>query len=119
MDSGRFFSRRQALKTSACGFAYLAAAGMAHREAAARLATPSAAKQPHFAPRAKRVIFLFMQGGPSHVDSFDYKPSLAREDGDMVRFDDARVLAKRRRSKSIAFSSRPGDSSVMASAGST
>lgn len=40
-----------------------------------------AAKQPHFAPRAKRVIFLTMRGGPSHVDLFDYKPELIARDG--------------------------------------
>ena len=38
-------------------------------------------KKPHFTPRAKRVIFMFMQGGPSHVDTFDYKPALERDDG--------------------------------------
>jgi hypothetical protein len=42
---------------------------------------PLAARPPLFAPRAKRVIFLFMQGGPSHVDSFDYKPELVASDG--------------------------------------
>lgn len=36
----------------------------------------------HFAPRAKRVIFLYMSGGPSHLDLFDYKPELARRDGE-------------------------------------
>lgn len=45
------------------------------------------------APRAKRIIFLFMQGGPSHVDSFDYKPVLDEQDGKMMSFDDARVIA--------------------------
>jgi hypothetical protein len=54
---------------------------------------PLAPKQPHFAPRAKRVIFLFMQGGPSQVDTFDYKPLLEREEGRMLAFDDARVIA--------------------------
>ena len=37
---------------------------------------PLAACPPHFAPKAKRVIFLYMYGGPSHVDTFDYKPSM-------------------------------------------
>lgn len=84
-------SRRQALQSSACGFGYLAASGLAHAERGSSLL---AAKQPHFPPRAKRVIFLFMQGGPSHVDTFDYKSRLAKEDGQLVTFDDARVLAK-------------------------
>ena len=71
-------SRRSALKRTACGFGYLAAAAMANREALAAV-NPLAARNPHFRPRAKRVIFLFMQGGPSHVDTFDYKPLLEKE----------------------------------------
>lgn len=89
--------RRQALKSAACGFGYLATAAMARRQAEAattRSANPLAEKPPHHAPRAKRVIFLFMQGGPSHVDTFDYKARLAKHDGEMHTFDDARVLAK-------------------------
>src|SRR5688500_8055159 len=85
-------TRRHALKRAACGFGYLALAGLASRPARA-LPNPLGAKQPHFAPRAKRVIFVFMQGGPSHVDTFDYKPLLEREDGKMLSFDDARVIA--------------------------
>ncbi len=50
-------------------------------------------QSPHFAPRAKRVIFLFMQGGVSQVDSFDYKPRLATDDGKKMPFDDARQRA--------------------------
>src|SRR5207302_6194024 len=42
---------------------------------------PLAPKAPHFPPRAKRVIFLFMNGGPSHVDTFDPKPSLEKYEG--------------------------------------
>jgi hypothetical protein len=59
----------------------------------ASAANPLAARLPHFAARAKRVIFLFMQGGPSHVDSFDYKPQLLARDGKAMPFDDARVIA--------------------------
>jgi hypothetical protein len=88
-------TRRQALRTAACGFGYLALAGLAHEAAAA--SDPLAPRRPHLVPRAKRVIFLFMQGGPSHVDTFDYKPRLARDDGRMIPFDDARTLAKTRR----------------------
>ena len=46
---------------------------------------PLAPKTPHFQPTAKRVIFLCMPGGPSHVDTFDYKPGLARDDGVSVQ----------------------------------
>ena len=87
-------SRRQALTSMACGFGFLAAAGMGHQQALGSIANPLLPKNPHFAPRAKRVIFLFMQGGPSHVDTFDYKPRLEKDDGQMVKFDDARTLAK-------------------------
>jgi hypothetical protein len=48
---------------------------------------------PHLPPKAKRIIFVFMQGGPSHVDSFDYKPAIEKRDGESIPFDDARVLA--------------------------
>ncbi len=74
-------SRRAALKTASCGFGYLAFAAMAARAAAKEKAGPLAPKPTHFAPRAKRVIFLCMEGGPSHLDSFDYKPQLARDNG--------------------------------------
>ncbi|HEY8505720.1 MAG TPA: DUF1501 domain-containing protein [Gemmataceae bacterium] len=94
----RMFSRRQALKGLACGFGYLALADLLAADAArAAAADPLAPKPPHHAPKAKRVIFLFMQGGPSHVDSFDYKPRLDRDDGKMREFDDARTLAKTRK----------------------
>src|SRR5688500_14182485 len=42
---------------------------------------PLAPKEPHFAPKAKRVIFLFSSGGVSHMDTFDHKPELFRADG--------------------------------------
>jgi hypothetical protein len=87
-------SRRFALKSMGCGFGYLAAKGLAHREANAAIANPLLPKEPHFTPRVKRVIFVFMQGGPSHVDTFDYKPRLAKDDGKALEFDDARTLAK-------------------------
>ena len=64
-----------------CGFGYLAARGLAQREADAAIANPLLPKRPHFAPRAKRVIFVFMQGGPSHVDTFDPKEALKRLNG--------------------------------------
>ena len=47
---------------------------------------PLAPRAPMFRPRAKRVIFLFMQGGPSHVDTFDYKPNLVKNDGKDIDF---------------------------------
>lgn len=79
--------RRTALKSLASGFGYLAFASLA-QEAAARDASPAtdpiASKATHFPARAKRVIFLCMNGGPSHVDLFDYKPLLGAHDGGQV-----------------------------------
>ena len=87
-------TRRHALKSMACGFGFLSAAALADRQARGSVDNPLEPKTPHFTPRAKRVIFVFMQGGPSHVDTFDYKSRLAEHDGEMLTFDDARVLAK-------------------------
>ncbi len=86
-------SRRQALSRFACGFGFLALAGMA-AQAAARGANPLVSRPGHHRPRAKRVIFLFMGGGVSHLDSFDYKPALYANDGRMLEFLDQRAIAK-------------------------
>src|SRR3954470_20462472 len=91
-------SRRTLLLRTAVGFGSLALASLFAEESNAESATAAAAnplapRLPHFAARAKRVIFLFMQGGVSHVDSFDYKPELLKQDGQNLKFDDARVLA--------------------------
>src|SRR5687767_2118573 len=86
-------TRRAALRRAACGFGFLALAGMAANRAGSQVPNLLAAKNPQFRPRAKRVIFIFMQGGPSHVDTFDYKPLLEKQDGKMLGFDDARVIA--------------------------
>jgi uncharacterized protein DUF1501 len=79
------FSRRDLLRTSANGFGFMALAGLLGREAQAAAkpqpAGPLAPKSPPFAPKAKRVIFLFMHGGPSQVDTFDPKPALKRDNG--------------------------------------
>jgi hypothetical protein len=77
------FSRRHVLQQASAGFGFLAFAGLANLQAAdeAKKQPPLAPKSPHFRARAKRVIFLCMQGGPSHVDSFDYKPNLIRDHG--------------------------------------
>ena len=79
-------SRRQILKSAASGFGYLAFAGLAH-EAQVRAAPkdPLASKPGHHRARARRVIFLCMNGGPSHVDLFDYKPELQKRSGQPLR----------------------------------
>ncbi len=85
-------SRRRSLQSLACGFGHLALTGLAQQAGAA--ANPLMPKLGHHVARAKRVIFLFMAGGVSQVDSFDYKPTLDKFDGQMREFDDARTLAK-------------------------
>ena len=77
-------SRRTMLKTTGSGFGYLAFAALAHEQAARANGardTLLAPRKPHFKARAKRVIFLCMEGAPSHVDTFDYKPRLNADDG--------------------------------------
>lgn len=81
MSFHEFLNRRQMLKSSANGFGYLALASLLAEESSAKDLDPLRPKKPHLRPRAKRVIFLFMKGGPSHVDTFDYKPNLQRDDG--------------------------------------
>src|SRR3954463_16583451 len=75
------FSRRALLKSLSSGFGYLAFAGLGAGAPPAPPESPLVPKAPHFAPRAKRVIFLCMRGGPSHVDTFDYKPKLTAKTG--------------------------------------
>jgi hypothetical protein len=70
-------SRRDFLRRANMGFGWLAFAGLAAESARAEISTT----RTHFPPRAKRVIFLFMDGGVSHVDSFDPKPELSKQSG--------------------------------------
>jgi hypothetical protein len=74
----RPMSRRAALRAAASGFGFL---GLADLLAAASSGNALAPRPPQFPARAKRVIFLFMHGGVSHVDSFDYKPRLVSDNG--------------------------------------
>lgn len=69
------YSRRHLLTTLSSGIGWLAFSALAQARGGL------AARQAHFAPRAKRIIFLTMRGGPSHVDLFDYKPELIKRDG--------------------------------------
>ena len=76
-------SRREMLMRTGAGFGLLGLGGMLAMQASASAAgnNPLAPKAPHFEPRAKHVIFLFMNGGPSHVDTFDPKPALVANEG--------------------------------------
>ena len=91
-------TRRQLLKTSAIGFGNLALTAMLDKEARAEASSlpaardPLAAKLPHLPARAKRIVFLFMKGGPSHVDTFDPKPLLTRDHGKPIPFELPKVL---------------------------
>lgn len=71
--------RREMLKSLSYGFGWLAFSGLegARSFASSMLDDPLAPKRPHHTAKAKRVIFLYMSGAPSHVDTFDYKPELA------------------------------------------
>src|SRR5437763_16872589 len=74
-------TRRDWLRRMGGGFGALGRSGVLASEARAAV-NPLAPKAPHFAPRAKRVFFLFMNGGPSHVDTFHSKPMLATRSGE-------------------------------------
>ncbi len=75
------FSRRDLLKSVSSGFGYLAFAGLSSMAAAGSEGSPHSRKAPHFPARARHVIFLCMNGAPSHVDTFDYKPKLSADSG--------------------------------------
>lgn len=92
LTSSPILSRRAMLQRSAGGFGFLAFQGMmAAEQARAAASNPLAARQTHFPAKAKRVVFLFMKGGPSHVDTFDPKPLLQRDDGKPYPFKQPRV----------------------------
>lgn len=78
-------NRRQILQHASCGFGWLAFSGLLGQSLSAQAAVPCenplAPKQPHFPAKAKHVIFLCMRGGPSHLDTFDYKPKLQADNG--------------------------------------
>ncbi|HVJ84658.1 MAG TPA: DUF1501 domain-containing protein, partial [Caulifigura sp.] len=77
-DSRSLTSRRRALQATAIGFGHLAFGALLARQSPAAPST-TATPLPHFPARAKRIVFLFMKGGPSHVDTFDPKPLLDRD----------------------------------------
>jgi Protein of unknown function (DUF1501) len=90
-------SRREMLARFANGFGMLGLASLlADQALAADLSTaPLAVRPPLYAPRVKRVIFLFMSGGPSHVDLFDPKPLVARDSGKPLPFEQPKLVRTR------------------------
>jgi len=91
------FTRRQMLQRLCTGFGMVGLAGLLGPESVCGAATGL----PHFAPRAKRAVFLFMNGGPSHVDTFDPKPALKRFEGEQP----GGICT--RKPKELAFCHRP------------
>lgn len=79
-------TRRDMLRVCANGFGAVALSALWYEEGrAVPTADPFAPRSPHFQPKAKNVVFLFMDGGPSQVDTFDPKPRLAREHGQPIK----------------------------------
>src|SRR5262245_15333449 len=89
LEHRRHVTRRELFGRSACGLGTAALASLLGRDAAAAPSTtPNAsgrfgglASVPHFAPKAKHVIYLFQNGAPTHTDLFDYKPALQQMHG--------------------------------------
>ncbi len=83
------FNRRNFLKSATAGFGYTAFASLAAQEAldASSFKSPLVPKKPHFEPKVKRVIFLFMQGAPTQHETFDYNPELEKHAGQNAEMD--------------------------------
>ncbi len=94
-QSSDLMSRRLLLRRAGCGAGLLGLAGLLHDQGllgetraadlGARALNPLAPQPSHFEPRAKRVIWIFVNGGPSHVDTWDYKPALETWDGKSIK----------------------------------
>src|SRR5271166_2846671 len=101
-EAKAMMSRRQWLSQLGAGFGTLAlSALLAEDSPAANTNNPLAVRLPHAPPKAKRVIVLFMFGGPSHLDTFDPKPLLARDSG--------RPLPAEKRPRVLSFPNRMGN----------
>ena len=113
-------TRRDFLRSIGGGFASVAMSAMAAEQAAAALPlNPLSPKAPHFKPKAKRVILLWMQGGPSQMDLFDYKPRLKSEAGNQIPFklssSDVRFEKSARLMPSVAEFKQTGQSGMWVS----
>ena len=91
-----FLTRRDFLKKAGAGFGMLALADLLEADAAlanpienqeSKFKNPLSPRPPHFAPKAKRIIWLFMEGAPSAVDLFDPKPELTKRHGQKIKID--------------------------------
>ncbi|MCH2064634.1 MAG: DUF1501 domain-containing protein [Roseibacillus sp.] len=86
MSDLHYLTRRRALQSLSAGFGYMAFTGLASQASGrpALATNPLAPRKAHFPGKAKRVIFACMRGGPSHVDTFDYKPELSANNGKKI-----------------------------------
>ncbi len=86
MSDLHYLTRRRALQSLSAGFGYMAFTGLASQASGrpALATNPLAPRKAHFPGKAKRVIFACMRGGPSHVDTFDYKPELSVNNGKKI-----------------------------------
>ena len=80
-EKAQFLTRRHFLKYGATGLGAIALSSLMNNDAAASQPNPLAPKAPHFAGKAKRVIYLHLTGSPPHLDLWDYKPELVKRDG--------------------------------------
>src|SRR5712692_8909909 len=93
MNARRGLTRRDVLRHFANGFGMVALAGLLADEAKGAASTnPLAVRPPQYPAKAKRLIFLFMSGGPSHVDTFDPKPRLALDNGKPLPFEQPKLV---------------------------
>src|ERR1022692_1865094 len=80
-------TRRRFLQNAGMGLGSLALASLRHEQSGGQ----ERRQEPHFAPKVRSVIWLFMTGGPSQVDTFDYKPELQRRNGQVLAGADPRT----------------------------
>ena len=92
-----FMNRREALKRSTCGMGAIALASLCQQDAQAApsYVSPLAPKEPHHEPRAKRMIFLHMRGGPSHMETFEIKPELNKRHGEQAKTKSKKLVGNR------------------------
>jgi hypothetical protein len=114
-----YFSRRDMLRSASAGagFGYLAFLDLLARSAEpAKSDNPLSPKKGHHAAKAKRVIFLFMHGGPSQVDTYDYKPELDKRDGQELPFEPAKgTTVSKKLMKPLWKFQKYGESGLMVS----
>ena len=79
-------NRRQWLQSASCGFGGLALSGLAAQSARGDTVQDNLFQKPHHPPKAKRVVFIFLKGGPPQLDLFDYKPELVKRHGERPPF---------------------------------